>query len=42
MQLVNLVIVTLIWIPFLKLLDKRYFSEELVGAGKEVAAGKDK
>lgn len=42
MQLVNLVIVTLIWIPFLKLLDNRYFSEELVGAGKEVAAGKDK
>ncbi|WP_272031996.1 PTS cellobiose transporter subunit IIC [Oceanobacillus kimchii] len=42
MQLVNLVIVTLIWIPFLKLLDKRYFSEELAGASKEIAAGKDK
>jgi cellobiose PTS system EIIC component len=40
MQLVNLVIVTLIWIPFLKLLDKRYFGEELVGANNEVAAGK--
>lgn len=40
MQLVNLVIVTLIWIPFLKLLDKRYFGEELGGANNEVAAGK--